>query len=511
MRLILDDSEPVRIQSSGLTQPAGFDDEPSSSLLSRARSGSTGLHRLFEPTDLLPLAVFRIFFGAMMLFHVVTKFSDRWVDYFYIRPEFHLTYPGFSWVKPWPGQGMYIHFGVMGLAAVGILTGGFYRLSTAVFAVGFTYVFLLEKALYQNHYYLICVISGIMAFVPAGRMWSLDAYWKPEIRSRSAPQIWLWLLRIQVAIPYFYGGIAKINYDWLQGMPIDLWLKRRSHLPMIGPWLTHDLAGILFAWGGLVLDLLIVPALLWRRTRLWAYLAAVGFHLVNSVLWEIGIFPWFMIGATLLVFPADSFRKLLRMSELRSPGSDDTGVWSRKQRITVAAVGLYLTWQLMFPFRHFLYPGNVSWTEEAHHFAWHMLLREKDVGIRFLVHHKRSGKRGWVKLSEFLRERQLSRMSKDPDMILEFVHFVRDHYRDHGEGEVEIRVLALASLNGRKPQLLMDPTINYAAVDRVWGTQPWIVPLHEPLRREGWDLPLDQWDAELADLIPDDMKQQEPR
>lgn len=470
------------------------------------RSGLT-LRRLFEPVDLLPLVCFRIFFGAMMLYHVGEKFHDGWVDFFYVRPDFHLTYPGFSWVRPWPGQGMYIHFGVMGLAAAGILTGTFYRTSAAVFALCFTYVFLLEKALYQNHYYLICLVSSIMVFVPANRMWSVDAYWKPAIRTQTAPQIWLWLLRIQLAIPYIYGGIAKINSDWLHGMPMRIWLERRAHLPVVGPWLTNDLAVMLFSWGGLAFDLLIVPALLSRRTRLPAYLTALGFHLTNSYLWYIGIFPWFMIGATLLFFPPDSFRKILLRRSMPPPRRcKSTAQWTWKERTTVAGVGLYLACQLLFPFRHFLYPGNVSWTEEAHHFSWHMMLREKDVGIRFFMHHKRSGKRGLLKLSDFLGERQLSRMAKDPDMILDFVHYVRDHYRDHGEGEVEIRVLALASLNGRKPQLLIDPTINYAAVERVWGTQPWIVPLHEPLRADGWDLPLEEWDTELADVIPNDMK-----
>ena len=36
-------------------------------------------------------------------------------------------------------------------------------------------------------------------------------------------------------------------------------------------------------------------------------------------------------------------------------------------------------------------------------------------------------------------------------MILEFIHFVRDHYQEHGRDDFEIRVLALASLNERRP------------------------------------------------------------
>ena len=470
-------------------------------------SGPTNRTQLFAPVDVLPLACFRMFFGAMMLFHVGSYAYENWIEAFYILPTFHFTYPGFGWVKPWPGPGMYIHFGVMGLSAFGIMTGCLYRVSAVIFALCFTHVFLIERITFQNHYYLICLISGIMVFVPAHRMWSVDAWRRPQIRSQTAPQIWLWLLRIQLAIPYVYGAIAKLNYDWLHGMPMRIWLSQRTWIPVIGPWLKEDSAVMFFVWGGMLFDLAIVPALLWRRTRLVAYCVAVAFHIANSVLWNIGIFPWFMIGATLMFFPAGSFRKSLFRRGIRrsdQPGAVEIG--EPRQRLTVAVVCLYLTWQLLFPFRHFLYPGNVSWTEEAHQFSWQMMLREKTVGVRFFVHDKQSGKRGILDPKQVLNQRQLSRMGKDPDMILDFIQFVKNHYRDYGDGELEIYVLALASLNGRKPQLLMDPTINYAVVDRVWGTQPWIVPLHEPLRKEGWDLPVDRWEESLGTEIPNHLR-----
>lgn len=465
------------------------------------------LNRAFAPIDIAPLVFFRVFFGAMMLYYLISAAKDQWIDFFYVQPEFHLTYPGFGWVHPWPGQGMYVHFAVMGIAAVGVMLGLFYRLSAAVFFLGFTQVFLIEKALYQNHYYLICLLSGILIFVPAHRAASIDVLRRPGLRSSTVPALWLWLLRFQLAIPYFYGGLAKINYDWLHGMPMRLWLERRTHLPYVGHWLSHESAADFFSYAGLAYDLLVVPALFWRRTRILAYGVSVVFHLANHVLWDIGIFPWFMIGATLLFFPPGSFRRVLSMRPVPIPTAPSLSrPLSGHQRSLVIGLSLYVTWQLLFPFRHFLYPGDVNWTEEGHHFAWHMMLREKDVGIRFFVFDPQSGQRGLLKVSDFLNERQLSRMGKDPDMILEFVHHVRDHYRDHGRGDLEIRVLALASLNGRKPQLLIDPHRDYAKVERVWGPQEWVVPLREPFRDQGWKAPLHEWEEVLSDQIPDDMR-----
>ena len=464
------------------------------------------IHWAYRPVDIAPLVFFRIFFGAMMLYHIWVMKRDRWVEFFYIDPDFHFTYPGWSWVQPWPGDGMHIHFTVLMLAALGISLGLFYRLSTLTFFLGYSYVFLLEKSLYQNHCYLICLMSGIMFFIPAHRAFSLDLLLFRRQAVQVLPQWTLWLLRLQIAIPYFYGGLAKLNHDWLFTQPIGMWIQRRSEVPFLGPVMAENWAPWFFAYGGLLFDLLIVPALLWRRTRLMAYLFALGFHLTNHILWDIGIFPWFMIGASLIFFPPEIFRKVacLRKLEIDPRPFTESIHWG--QRITVTVLVCYVSWQLLFPFRHFLYPGNVSWNEEGHHFAWHMMLREKDVGIRFYAYDPATNKRGLIKVEEFLNSRQLSRMGKDPDMVLEFIHYVRDHYRERQNTELEIYVLNIASLNGRKPQLLMDPRVNYAAVERVWSHQPWVIPLEEPLTAESWNVPLDQWESVLNLDIPPEMQ-----
>jgi len=478
-------------------------EEPNTSDLPRTKFEAA----LFASADVMPLACFRIFFGAVMMYHVASYFYLEGIDFFYVTPQFNFAYPGFGWVKPWAGQGMYIHFGVMGLAAFGILTGCLYRFSAAVFAVCVTHVFLMDRSTYQNHYYLICLLSWLMVFAPANRMWSIDAWWKPETRSQTAPRIWLWLLRFQLGIAYFYGGIAKINYDWLHGMPMRIWLEDRTWLPVIGPWLTQDSAVSFFVWGSMLFDLAIVPALLWRRTRMFAFALAVAFHFSNSILWDIGIFPWFMIGATVLFFPDDAIRKSLFRRGLRTsfqPKTDDAGL--RKPRLLIATVSVYLAWQLLFPFRHFLYPGNASWTGDGDEFAWRMMLNQHEPAVLFFVQDSTTHKPTVIDVNGILNSYQFTTMTRYPKMILQFAHFIRDQHSDSGEREVEIRVLALNSLNGRKPQLLMDPTIDYAKVKPTWGTQSWIIPLHEPLPQVGYDIPRAQWNHVLGDVIPEDMR-----
>lgn len=463
---------------------------------------------LFAPVDNASLIFFRIFFGAMMTYHVYAMLAKGWVAPLYMQPVMHFTYPGFEWVKPWPGQGMNWHFHVMGLAAIGLTLGFCYRFSALVLAYGMAHVLLIEKSFYLNHYYLMTLLCGLMVVLPAHRAVSIDAWLRPSLSSNTCPAWCLWLLRFQIGMPYFYGGLAKLEADWLQGYPLGMWLERKADLIWLRELLQVSWTPVVFSYAGLLIDLCVVPLLLWRPTRWPAYAVAALFHSMNSSLFEIGIFPWLMMGATLIFFPPDWPRQVLRRLGLRKafPSLHATEPFVPRP-LTACLLATYVAWQALFPLRCLLYPGRAIWTEEGHHFAWHMMLREKDVGIRFYVRDPETGTGGVVDLRSFLTTRQLSRMAKDSDMILTFAHFLRDHFAAHGKGRLQIRVLALVALNGRKPQLMLDPNVDYALVRRRWGPQPWILPLTEPLRREPWKVPLAEWERHVACPTPDEMIQ----
>jgi len=144
---------------------------------------------------------------------------------------------------------MYLHFYVLGVSAACMLLGFYFRLASFVFAVGFTYVFLIDQCWYQNHYYLVCLLSLLCIFLPAQRALSLDAWRRPTLRSDIAPRWSLHLLRVQIGIPYFFGGLAKINGDWLHGQPMGIWLTSQSEFPRIGRFLTQAWCAYLFSYG----------------------------------------------------------------------------------------------------------------------------------------------------------------------------------------------------------------------------------------------------------------------
>nr|MBA4115342.1 HTTM domain-containing protein [Rubrobacter sp.] len=258
------------------------------------------LGRLFAPVDIASLVFFRIAFGLVVLWEVWIQFDNGFIERDYINPTYHFTYYGFDWVQPWSGNGMYMHFLALGVLAVCNALGLWYRVGTVLVFLGFTYVFLLDQALYLNHFYLMALISFLMIFIPAHRAFSVDAWLKPEIRSGTTPAWAPFLLAAQMGIVYFYGGLAKLNGDWLRGEPMRTWLAAETSFPVVGRLFTQEWMVYLFSHGGLLFDLLIVPFLLWRRTRLVAFALVLGFHLANAQMFTIGVFPYLAIAATAL-------------------------------------------------------------------------------------------------------------------------------------------------------------------------------------------------------------------
>jgi vitamin K-dependent gamma-carboxylase len=451
---------------------------------------------LFNPVDISFLVFFRILFGAIMLWEVYRYFTYGWIARYFIEPVINFTYYGFSWVKPWPGRGMYIHFFVLGLAAACVIVGFLYRIAAPVFFLAFTYSFLLDQTRYMNHFYLVCLISLLMCFLPAERAFSVDALLRRKIRSDVVPAWTLWLLRAQVGIPYFYGGIAKLNSDWIHGgEPMRTWLSPLTRVPgghiFAADWVIYS-----FVIGGLMLDLLVVPLLLWRRTRLFAFAAAIVFNLINSVIFDIGIFPWLMLGALLIFFPPGLLRRFARA--FMSPGekfpdaeSSQTSVpletrsscpsLPGSQKLVAGLLAAYLVVQLFFPLRHYLYPGNVSWTEEGHNFAWHMKLRTKVGEAVFNITHPRSGQTWTIKPEDYLESHQVMKVITKPDLLLLFGHYLAEEKKREGYEDVEVRARVMVSLNGRPPQLLIDPNVDLTKEQVSLLPARWIVPLTTPL------------------------------
>lgn len=435
--------------------------------------------RAFEPRDIASLAVFRVCFGLLMAWEVAKFFWKGWIEQFYVRPTFTFTYWGFEWVRPLPAPALYAVFGALFLAALGIAAGWAYRACAAVFALGFTYVFLLERANYLNHYYFICILAVLMAAVPAHRALSVDARVDPALRADHVPAWTLWLLRFQLAIVYGYAGLAKLDPDWLLGTPFSLWILGHQDHPIA--WLMGRVPrpGMVFSFAGLLYDLLVVPGLLWRRTRAPFMAATFAFHLMNASLFHIGVFPFLMLCATPLLTPPDWPRRFGLMGPAGPPPPQAEDPPSGARGWVLGLLGAWAVVQVLLPLRGLAYPGNTRWTGQGHLFAWRMMLINKrlvDARIRVV---ERAGRTYDVRLEDYLTSTQLDGLTHAENVPQLCRRIARDVEAASGQRPAvfaDVRV----SMNGSAAAPLVDPRVDLAAVEDGLGPAPWILPRPGP-------------------------------
>jgi vitamin K-dependent gamma-carboxylase len=440
--------------------------------------------RDFAPVDIASLVFFRLVFGLLMIWEVWLYWSHDWIGLFWIKPRFLFKFYGFSWVQPWPGNGLYIHWAVLGVLALFITVGFLYRASTALFFVGLTYVFLLDEAQYLSHFYLLCLFSFLLIFVPAHRAFSVDAWLRPKLRSQMTPAWALWLLRFQIGAVYFFSGLGKLLPDWLHGELMRSRLARQTDFPIIGRFFREEWAVYTMSYGALLFDLFIVPFLLWRRTRVAAFCVAFLFNLLNARLFNIYVFPWLSIAATALFFSPGWPRRVLsvfnRKRTVFSTGEVRPPTLAR-QRLVLTLLFVYVALQLLVPLRHFLYRGGIEWTLQEHRFTWRMMLVGQRMRAFFYVTDPNTGETLQVSPADLLSPRQANRMAWRPDMVLQFAHYLAKIMPRSGPKALRVEARVFVSLNGRKPQLFVNPSVDLAAEPRTFGRPHWLLEVHEPL------------------------------
>ncbi|WP_445457641.1 HTTM domain-containing protein [Flavobacterium sp. HNIBRBA15423] len=427
----------------------------------------------------------------MMLFSIIRFVSYGWVDKFYIQPKFHFTYYGFEWVKP-IGTYTYIVFIICGLSALFVAIGYKYKFAIISFFLSFTYIELMDKTTYLNHYYFISVISFILIFLPANATHSVDAYKNEKIRSQEVPSYTIDILKLMLAIVYFYAGLAKLNSDWLiDAMPLKIWLPNQSNVPIIGSLLHETWIQYGFSWIGAIYDLSIPFLLYNKKTRNFAFLLVVLFHVITKILFPIGVFPYVMIISTLLFFDASFHKKcmdfILKIVKIDSLSFYSSQTFNQKQNTTftkakIAFLALFMVFQLAFPFRYALYPDELFWTEEGYRFSWRVMLMEKAGYTQFYVIDAETKKKRFVDNSLFLTAFQEKQMAFQPDFILQYAHFLHNHYRKIGVNDPIINVDSYVALNGRLSKRYIDPKIDLAKEYESFQHKTWILPFNDDIK-----------------------------
>jgi hypothetical protein len=331
----------------------------------------------------------------------------------------------------------------------------------------------------------VTLAAILLAVLPVHHRWSLDARRGLVVSSPTVPAVTVWALRAQVAVVYVFAGLAKLTSEWLlDALPLRLWLPSRAHIPIVGTYLAMPSTAYLLSWMGALFDCTIVGWLLWRRTRLSAWIVLVAFHVATAMLFQIGVLPWLLIGESLVFFAPDWPSRLrARLRPAHAPAPAPAGELAapsappRLGRCASAFLVAFAVVQVLVPLRHLAYPGDVRWTDEGYYGSWRVLLTEKTGYLEFRVVLPASGRQLEVDPHLVLTDWQVRQASIRPDLLHAAAHLVADHFRAEGEPDVRVYADAFVSFMGRPAQRLADPDVDLAALPRSLAHQTWILPL----------------------------------
>lgn len=428
-----------------------------------------------------PLITLRRFFAALILFSSIRFIGKGWIETQIIAPIWLFPFDGFEWL---PRPNIQATIGLFtGMIAGGILllSDKMQRLGALLFLFCFTYIEVLDKSNYLNHYYFISVIAFLFVLIPA------------KSSHHKVPKLFLWSFKLIISIVYFYAGLAKLNADWmLHAQPLCLWLPQHSSLPLVGPLFQLKQTAYVFSWMGAAFDLLAPFALLSNRWRPFFYPVLVAFHVLTWLLFPIGVFPWVMIACTTVFFRDDWHHKFWRLwpwPSVHLPDADKSTStppdWGLGMK-TVLVV--FLLFQMLFPWRHLAHGGSLYWHEFGYRFGWRVMLMEKSGYTTYFVENT-AGERQVFPIEKFLTPNQLKMVGAKPDLVVQTAHLIRKHWKDENNEDVKVRAEVWATLNGRRSQLMIDPFVDLTSLENDWSKRNYVLPLDSVIRpKQFWQL-----------------------
>lgn len=388
---------------------------------------------LFQPVDNSQLILFRIIFGFLITCEAWGAILTGWVHRALMEPK--MTFPFFDcdFLSPLPGNGMIYYFIVMGVFGLMVMLGFKYRLAAISYALMWSGVYFMQKTNYNNHYYLMVLLTWLFTLLPANESHSIDAKFNTSLIQNYCRQWHLWIFKGLVLIVYFYSSVAKMYPDWVDAVPIKIWFTQKNDYLIIGPLLAKDWFQHFVAWGGIIFDLLIGPALLWKRTRKVAFIASLFFHGFNSIVFQVGIFPFMGIAFGLFYFKPETIRSIFFTHKSTFDRTVQTITTPSYQSIKTIAFSAFMVLMFVLPLRHHLFEGNVNWTEEGHRLSWRMMLRSKSGIVDVTVQREENSY--FVNLNDYLTPKQQLTIATRPDIFWYFIQVLKEDLRKKGESD----------------------------------------------------------------------------
>ncbi len=436
---------------------------------------------LTQKTDGRFLFVFRIVFGLIMAYDKIYYIKSRLISDGFLAPKVLFPYYGLEFIKPMSQSTMNAILLLLLISAIFIALGILFKYACCFLGLGTFYFLLLDKGIYNNHIYMFGMVALLLMFTNADKGYSLKSFFSKE-KSNNEIEIWqLWLFRFQIVVVYFYGGLTKLNSDWLLSKaPVKAMLSAKK--------INSDLLLYFFSYGGMLFDITIGFLLLYKPTRIFAFISVLIFNITNNYFFDdIGVFPMAMIFSSILFFnPADfSFlknavvyvdKKKKQKNQVSEMSKEEIKV--SKRYLLVLGLSLHVVFQLLFPLRFLLSPNDLEWTGEYSFFSWRMKSQTRAYKeFSFFIEDSKSHKKYPVKANTMINPMQIMAMSRDPRMILPFAKYLEQEGLNRNFENPKVFARIQESFNGNPPQFIVDTNLNLAAQEYKLGEKiNWLLP-----------------------------------
>lgn len=394
-----------------------------------------------------PYSLFRFLFGALMVPQVISLLPHL---HDLSQSTFVFHYPHLAFIEAY-SHGLLDFLAVCAVAgAVLLALGVFSRISALVFTLSFAYLFLIERTFYNNHYYLWCLLGFLFVLSDPKEEISIRDVFRRNFGKRISVQVYL-PFALMLAIVYFYGGLVKLNGDWLAGYPMRLMLKSRGVA-------RADTLGLIMSYGGLFFDLFIWIFLFWKPRAFPVVLVYFFFHLANYFTFNIGEFPLVMMAAWLIFWPfgEQRFGEVLK-------------TWRHgwKWSFPNTVLALFFSVQIVYPLASFAMPGKMAWDRQGYYFSWRMMLNSHEMkDFQYRVELPDVGQKYWVDFQKMLTYRQYANAYHDPYHIWLLAQKLKaDAEKKYRSKDVRVYCKSVVALNQHPAQKLINDTVNLADVE----------------------------------------------
>ncbi|XP_023227590.1 vitamin K-dependent gamma-carboxylase-like [Centruroides sculpturatus] len=472
--------------------------------LSDLNSFSNITRLLNRPCDPSSLAVMRIFFGIVMILDIpdergLSIADSRWGDPLKCR------FPMFDSISPLPLKWMCMVYLLMLTGAFGIMIGAFYKLSCLLFLIPYWYLFLLDKTRWNNHSYLYGWLGFLLFLSDANKCWSFDGWWNLKHNHTHVP-LWNYtLLRGQIFLVYFIAGLKKMDKDWVQGHSMP-YLSTHWVFNVFKFVLTEDqIDKFIVHWGGFIFDLTIGFFLFFDQSRPLGLIFCLTFNLMNSQIFQIGMFPYMMIASIPIFYPCDWPKTFLdKMPQWfkyitlhkQLPNYNQNCIYAINEKtpkkcakkkenfkikfqhkIVTGGVCLFFLIQGFLPYSHWLTKGYNTWTQGLYGYSWDMMIHNwKFVHTKITVINRKTNDYLYIDPEAWTDS---WRWPRHADMVKQFANCIQQRIHQlYNISDIEMYIDVWMSLNGRFTQRIYDPTVDILRAD--WS----------PFREVTWVLPL---------------------